>query len=199
MSKKFKTALEYVLISEGVIAGKKGNVDHPKDEGGRTGSGILQREYDKYRKAKGLTTRDVWEIEDRERDDIYKRNYWLPMNCEKMPYDVAYVVFDSAVLHGVNFTRKAVQRALNVKVDGIIGPMTLAAAKAVDPRLFWKRFRIARWKRMKSRKSFPTFKKGWTKRLNDVEANLEELLTHYNSPDPAENKYDPFVASAPRC
>lgn len=176
MSQKFKTALRLVLISEGILDGKSGNVDHPDDEGGRTGAGILQTEYDKWLSANDLPHRDVWDMPEKHRTAIYKANYWDPMVAEKMPLTIGYMAFDAAVLHGVGFAPKAIQKALNVKVDGEIGPMTLAAANAIHPDTFRDRLRQLRWARMQSRKSFPTFKAGWEKRLNDVDRNVRQLL-----------------------
>lgn len=175
-SNKFKSALNLVLVSEGVVNGKQGNVDHPDDEGGRTGGGILQTEYDRWRTAKRLPKRDVWDMTADERAAIYHENYWSPMKCEGMPLPIAYMTFDSAVLHGVNFTPKAAQYAIGVRQDGIIGPVTLAAAKAQEPLAAWARFRERRWARMQSRPSFPTFAKGWKKRLDDVERNVRAMV-----------------------
>lgn len=169
-SAKFKQALRYVLKSEG------GNDDHPDDEGGRTGQGITQSEYDAWLEAQGLQRRDVWDMTEKHRDAIYCDKYWAPMQAEKMPLPVAYVAFDSAVLHGVGFAQKAIQRALNVKADGVIGKMTLAAANAIDADVFEARMRGLRWARMQTRKSFPTFKAGWEKRLNDVGKNVRSML-----------------------
>lgn len=173
---KFKTALNHVLVSEGVIKGKKGNVDHPDDEGGRTGGGILQTEYDRWLKKHGKAPTDVWDMPEAHRSAIYHENYWEPMKCEAMPLPIAYMTFDSAVLHGVNFTPKAAQEAIGVRADGIIGKVTLAAAKAQEPLRVWERFRAVRWKRMQSRPSFPTFGPGWKKRLNDVESNVRAMV-----------------------
>ena len=169
-SAKFKNALRLVLKSEG------GNDDDPNDEGGRTGQGILQSEYTKWLKANDLPNKDVWEMPDKHRDTIYCDKYWEPMKAEKMPLPIAYMVFDAAVNHGVGFAPKALQKSLNVKVDGIIGNMTIAAANAIDTEVFRERFRAQRWARMQSRPSFPSFKTGWEKRLNDVDRNVRAML-----------------------
>lgn len=169
-SAKFKNALRYLLKSEG------GNDDDPNDEGGRTGQGITQSEYTAWLKAQGLPKRDVWEMPDKHRDTIYCDKYWDAVSAEKMPLPIGYVAFDTAVLHGVGFAPKAIQKALNVKVDGIIGKMTLAAANAIDPELFEARMRDLRWARMQTRPSFPSFKAGWEKRLNDVGKNVRSML-----------------------
>jgi lysozyme family protein len=173
---KFAESLKRTLISEGVVDNQNGNVDHPDDEGGRTGAGILQTEYDKWRAKRRQASRDVWQMSREERDQIYWENYWIPMNCSDFPLAVAYMAFDTAVLHGVNFAKPALQRALGVKDDGIIGPITVMAANSKNPRDIMHNLRDERWARMQSRPSFPTFKKGWKKRLDDVERNAEDLI-----------------------
>lgn len=167
---KFKTALKYLRKSEG------GNVDDPRDEGGRTGQGVTQSEYTEWLKSKGMRDRDVFTMPDAHRDALYCEKYWDPMQADKMPLPIGYMVFDASIHHGVNFAPKAMQKALNVKVDGIIGKMTLAAANAIDPLVFEQRMRDLRWARMQTRKSFPTFKDGWEKRLNDVGKNVRAML-----------------------
>lgn len=169
-SAKFKNALRYVLKSEA------GNDDDPNDEGGRTGQGITQSEYSAWLASKGLPEADVWNMPDKHRDAIYCDEYWDKMASDKMPLPVGYVAFDSAVLHGVPFTQRAIQKALHVKVDSVIGKMTIAAANAIEPDVFEARMRELRWARMASRKSFPSFKVGWEKRLNDVGKNVRAML-----------------------
>lgn len=169
-SNKFKTALRHVLKSEG------GKVDDPNDAGGRTNQGIIQTRYDEYRVIKKKPTRDVWSMEDNERDEIYHSLYWKPMRCDEMPLPIAYMAFDCSVLHGVNFAPKCLQVGVGVLQDGQIGPVTLAAAKAQDVIRVRDRMREVRWERMKSRPSFKFHKNGWTKRLDDVGKNVTSML-----------------------
>lgn len=169
-SQKFKAALKFVLASEG------GNDDDPNDEGGRTGQGIIQSEFNRWLASKGKSPRDVWTMTPAERDAIYFDFYWAPLLCEDVPLPMAYMLFDTGVHQGINFAPKAFQQGVGVLADGAIGPVTKAAAKAQDPLVAWSRLRAARWARMQTRKSFEDFKKGWKKRLDDVEANVKSLV-----------------------
>jgi lysozyme family protein len=68
---------------------------------------------------------------------IYKKLYWQACRCDSLPPGVDLIVFDSAVNHGVRNAGLFLQRALRdlddkVKIDGAIGPKTLAAVKRVD-------------------------------------------------------------------
>ena len=62
---RFDSCLPWILKMEG------GNDDDPHDHGGRTSRGVIQREYDAYRREKGEATRDVWTASDAEIADIY--------------------------------------------------------------------------------------------------------------------------------
>ena len=65
MESNFKPSLAAVLKSEG------GNDDDPQDHGGRTSRGVIQREYDAWRKEKGLFALDVWKAPDSDIAMIY--------------------------------------------------------------------------------------------------------------------------------
>lgn len=61
----------------------------------------------------------------------YRANMWLPYHCDEMPWPVCLAVFDGIVNGG---GAAALQRALGVDDDGIIGSITMAALRAdTDP------------------------------------------------------------------
>lgn len=160
---KFKTCLAHVLKFEG------GNDDHPDDPGGRTGQGILQREYTKWLAAQGRPDRDVWEIPDRDRDAIYWENYWDPMKLDDYPLVIAFLMFDTGVLNGIGFARRNAQRTVGVRQDGLIGPITKAALNAVDKATFLERFMHHRRNYLRTRPAWATFGRGWLNRMDKVE------------------------------
>ena len=118
----FENALALVLGHEGGLSEDK------HDPGGRTYQGILQTEYDVYRRSKGERTRDVAKMEPAERDEIYKKSYWDMVRADDLPVGLDYVLFDGAVNSGVSRSIQWLQRALgSVSIDGSLGPVTLAA------------------------------------------------------------------------
>jgi lysozyme family protein len=59
------------------------------------------------------------------------------MHCDDLPPGLAFILFDSAVNSGVPAASKWLQGTLvrwgqDVKIDGVIGPVTVAAAKRVS-------------------------------------------------------------------
>jgi lysozyme family protein len=117
----FQRALAFVLKAEG------GYTNHPADRGGPTNKGILQREYDQYRRAKGHPLVDVLDILNAEVEDIYWRDYWLAGRCDRMPWPVSLAQFDACVNTGVAQAAKFLQRTVGARDDGVVGPLSLGA------------------------------------------------------------------------
>lgn len=163
-SSRFDICLPRILKHEG------GYVNHPKDPGGATNKGIIQRTYDSWRDRQGQRRQSVRNISDAEVAAIYKRDYWDEVSGDDLPAGVDYAVFDFAVNSGIHRASQFLQRQVGVADDGKIGPATLAAvAKAdagklaadlCDARLFWLQ-RLPHWS---------TFGKGWGARVADVKA-----------------------------
>ena len=167
----FKRADERVSVHEG------GYVNHPKDPGGATDRGVTQRVYDAFRQRNGMTSRDVRLMTDGERVAIYRGSYWLPIKGDQLPPGVGYVVYDGAVNSGVSQSVKWLQRALGVKVDGVLGPATLAAAQQ-DPDHDALIVRICerRMAFLRALRTWKTFGKGWTRRVQDVESDGRNMV-----------------------
>ena len=159
----FKQALSEVLKDEG------GYSNHPKDPGGATNYGIIQRVYDAYRTRVGMPAQSVKQISRPEVEAIYRASYWDLGKCGSLPDGVDYVVFDGCVNSGVKQSIKWLQRALAVKDDGIIGPATIAAAKAYpDHALLVEKICDLRLKFLQALSTWSTFGRGWSRRVARV-------------------------------
>ena len=161
---EFQRALAKVLVHEG------GYVNHPKDPGGATNFGITQGVYDTYRRSVALKHQSVKLISTSERDAIYRTRYWALVKGDSLPPGVSYVVFDGAVNSGVAQSVKWLQRALGgVKVDGVIGQETLEAVRRLnDHDALIARIIARRMAFMRALKTWATFGKGWTRRVDGV-------------------------------
>ena len=100
-SNNFERCLAITLKWEG------GYSNHPDDPGGPTMQGIIQREYDAWRKKHGKRSRPVSQIEEDELQTIYRQEYWDAMACEEFA-DCVYLALAGI---GVSF-RYASRRAL---------------------------------------------------------------------------------------
>jgi lysozyme family protein len=167
MNSNFEKALALVLEHEG------GWVNHPKDPGGATMKGVTQEVYNAYRKLRGRGLLSVKYITDEELRAIYKFQYWDKVQGDFLPSGVDYAVFDFAVNSGVSRAAKYLQAVVGVAQDGQIGAKTLSAitspAKTINA-LCDRRMGFVR-----NLKTFLTFGKGWTRRVQGVRAHALEM------------------------
>jgi lysozyme family protein len=163
MTPRFVKALEHTLRFEG------GYVHHPLDRGGATNYGITQKTYDGWRRTTGKPLQSVEFITDLEVRGIYFENYWQPCNCEALPERLGECVFDMAVNSGPWNAKLTLQRAVMVRADGVIGPLTISAAKSMPDAVlrFLKRRGAFIQEILYTRPSQVAFLEGWFNRLLD--------------------------------
>ncbi|WP_158966277.1 glycoside hydrolase family 108 protein [Chachezhania sediminis] len=184
MTDRFARALPRILAHEG------GFVNHPADPGGATNRGITQATYNGWLKSQGRASRPVQYISDAEVAAIYGVQYWDAIRGDELPAGVAYAVFDAAVNSGPARAAKWLQAAVGVTADGVIGVQTLAAAAKAPAHKVIDAMCDARLAFLKRLRAWPTFGKGWTRRVADV-----RQLAHMWATD--EDLAPPKVASAP--
>lgn len=166
----FASSLRIILRAEG------GYVNDPNDPGGATNQGITQAVYDSWRRGRGLSTRPVRGIDPSEIRQIYLERYWTPARCDELSSPVALVHFDCAVNAGVEQAALTLQRAVGVTADGVIGPVTLATARARPPldlvdEMLFQRLRYYRAIALRKRpdgRDLRAFLPAWTGRLLDL-------------------------------
>lgn len=166
----YDRALSEVFKHEG------GYVDHPKDPGGATNMGITFAVLKAWR-GKEITKQDVKNLTRAEAADIYRKNYWDKVRGDELPAGLDLAVFDFAVNSGPKRAAEFLQRLLGVTADGIIGPDTLAAVRAIkDVALLVNMYMDRRESFLKGLKTFPTFGKGWMSRTKAVRQSALELV-----------------------
>ncbi|RAI37536.1 hypothetical protein CH338_15780 [Rhodoplanes elegans] len=164
MKQNFGKALERVLVYEG------GYSNHPRDPGGPTNKGIIQRVYDGYRRGRGEAPRSVRELTRDELVEIYRRQYWDRIQGDRLPAGVDIVVFDGAVNSGFSQSTKWLQRALGLaRVDGELGEATLAAALShPDHDALIADICARRLGMLQNLSTWDVFGKGWGRRVANV-------------------------------
>lgn len=158
----FARALDLVLRHEG------GYVDHPRDPGGATNMGITRATLAGWR-GTPVTRRDVRRLTLAEAARIYRHLYWDAVCGDELPAGLDYCAFDAAVNSGPARAARWLQRALGVRADGVIGPVTLAAA-AAEPVAAIRRMARARLSFLQRLMTWTTFGRGWSRRVRDMEA-----------------------------
>ena len=153
----FDQAFDILLRHEG------GFSDHPSDPGGKTRFGITEAV------AREVGYRgDMRELPLDLAKRIYKDRYWDAVRADELPEAVRYTVFDAAVNSGPRQAIRWLQRAVGVRDDGVIGPITLSAVRATDPQALLRRILSARLRFMTDLPTWPAFGRGWARRIADL-------------------------------
>lgn len=186
----FQRCLRFVRRWEG------GWSDHKDDPGGATQYGITLATYTSWRRSQGLpdpSADDLRAITEEEVEAIYQQNYWGACRCDELPLPIALVVFDMAVNAGPSRSIRLLQEALGVKVDGIIGPKTLAAARAADPQKAAAEFTARRSLYYASLSTFRTFGLGWMRRTAAALSTATVMAIHSPALSPSLAPPDPIA------
>lgn len=151
-----------------VLRHEGGFVNHPKDPGGATNMGITRATLSLWRGELASVT-DVRNLTQAEARQIYFALYWNPLNADRLPPGLNLEVFDFGVNAGVRRSAMMLQLLLAVKepglaIDGVIGPMTLAAVAQRPLDVLIEAFHGARMDHYHSLAGWGTFGKGWTAR-----------------------------------
>lgn len=168
----FARALPILLEQEG------GYVNHPQDPGGRTNLGVTQRVWEAWTGTKasesvmrGLTVDDV--------APLYRKNYWDAVKGDELPAGVALSVFDFGVNAGPARAARYLQITVGAFPDGKIGPETLAKVKEYTEResqaALVREYAQHRRDYYRRLKTFPTFGRGWLRRVEHIEAESLKL------------------------
>ncbi len=166
-----KLLLPFILRWEG------GYVNDPLDRGGATNKGVTIATWRKVGYDKdGDGDIDVDDLKRLTDEDVLNRvlkpHYWDRWKADQIEIQqVAEILVDwvwASGAHGI----KIPQRILGLKVDGIVGPVTLAAVNAADPKDLFNRIKAEReaflYGIVKRNPSQKRFIKGWLNRLNAI-------------------------------
>jgi len=143
---------------DALVGNEGGYSNNPKDPGGETMWGVTAR----VARAAGY----AGAMKDLPRDTaktIAKRLYWDPLQLDQFDPRVAFQIFDANYNGGHPVIW--MQGAAGAKVDGIIGPATIAAVQSIDPLRFILRWNALRLSYFTSLATWPTFGKGWSRRI----------------------------------
>lgn len=166
---KFEIAIPHTLVWEG------GYINHPADPGGETNRGITDRLDGKVDgqvdiNGDGIGDVDIKNLTESQAKEVYRRRFWDKMQGDKIESQhIANILFDGYVNCGVNGI-KLMQRLLNLKDDGVVGPKTLAAINGADEVTLYENYKDARidyYLDLAERKpALKVFLKGWLNRIN---------------------------------
>lgn len=128
---RFQHCFSLVVSHEGAYS------DDPRDRGNWTHGKVGEGELKGTKFGISAWAYPALDIKNLTLDDaraIYHRDYWGRILGDHLPYALALATFDAAVNCGQLVGAGFLQAGLRVRVDGAIGPITLAAANKADIR-----------------------------------------------------------------
>ncbi|MFH6786641.1 glycoside hydrolase family 108 protein [Methylobacterium sp. MA0201] len=161
-----------------ILAHEAGYVNNPKDPGGPTNRGITQATLAAWR-GHPVTKADVRALPEAEAVAIYRAEYWDRVHGDALPGGLDYAVVDFGVNSGVGRANRYLQSVLKARklyagdIDGVVGAKTLAAIGGLTPAVVAAVIRdlcAMRLRYLKSLDGWPTFGKGWSRRVSEVQA-----------------------------
>jgi len=168
MRENFEKSLAELLEHEG------GYVNHPSDPGGATNLGVTQEVWEDWidrtvseENMKALTPAKV--------APLYREMYWDRVKGDKLPSGVDYLVFDAAVNSGASRAAKWLQTTVGAVADGAIGEQTLKQVLLTNPKMIIDKYSAIRLEFLKGRSTWPTFGKGWERRVEEVKATALKM------------------------
>lgn len=177
MIENWDAAFEHVINHEG------GFTDDERDAGnklpdGRKGCtmwGCTQANWEAYI-GKKITHDDMRALKKEDVKPLYKKNYWDAIRGDVMPKGIDYLLFDFAINAGATQSKKLLQKAVGATPDGIIGSGTLREMQNISEAELIIRFSEEKEKFYKSLSSFPTYGKGWLRRVAQVKTISEGMI-----------------------
>jgi lysozyme family protein len=166
-AENFHACLAFTLKYEG------GRSNDPHDRGGRTMEGVTQATYDAYRVKKPLGRTDVFTMGAAERDEIYRNEYWDPVNGDVLRAGEDLCVFDFAVNSGV-------ARARDISAVWRRSPVNDAIGRICAHRLSF----------LHALRTWSYFGAGWGRRVAACEALAIRMAYGKSAPEVLARKAD---------
>jgi len=147
----------FLVAINRVLGIEAGLVDDPNDPGGVTKWGISKRSYPNL---------DITNLTRDQAVALYHRDFWSVLGLDSLPLSIASQILDFAVNSGGDIAKRALQRAVGVAPDGVVGGHTLAALKSTEPHDLIMIFLAERLDFMTGCKNWGADGKGWARRVS---------------------------------
>lgn len=153
----------------------KGFANDPDDLGGATMCGVTLATFAEYCRRKGYprpTIVRLKAIKYKEWLEILKTMFWDKWKADQINNESIAIILVDWVWGSGKYGITIPQKAIGVTADGIVGPKTIAAVNAKDPKQLFdliRKERLAYIERIcRSRPTNLKYKRGWLNRLNDI-------------------------------
>lgn len=153
----------------------KGFANDPDDLGGATMCGVTLTTFTEYCRRKGYPRPTIVRLKAityKEWLEILKTMFWDKWKADQINNESIALILVDWVWGSGKYGITIPQKAIGVTADGIVGPKTIAAVNAKDPKQLFdliRKERLAYIERIcRSRPTNLKYKRGWLNRLNDI-------------------------------
>ena len=101
---------------------------------------------------------------------IYRQKYAAPIRFDDLPAGIDLATLDPAINSGPPRGVRWMQQGLGIMADGVMGPVTIKAARGANPVEAVQRACAARMGFLRGLKIWATYKNGWSRRVAAIEA-----------------------------
>lgn len=159
----YQRTLANILVSEG------GNDNDPEDPGGRTSRGIIQTEWNGWRKTHPGLPSDVWRAPQSQIEAIYRQKYWDALNGDALPAGLDYTVVDYGVNSGIARSGRVLRQVLGLETrDWHVTQEVLDAIKKRAVTALIRQINQERHDFLHRLHTCPRFCGGWDRRVASV-------------------------------
>jgi lysozyme family protein len=179
------TAANYDECIEKVLEYEGGYQNDPNDSGNWTGCSPGKGENRGTNRGISACTypaEDIKNMTEERAREIYRSDFWNPIQGDNLPAGVDLCTFDGSVNSGRSRGVAWLQRAVGVEDDGIVGALTIEAANAADDHATIDGMCDERMHFLRGLETWPLYGTGWTNRVEDVRATAHDMVEQVEPP-----------------
>ena len=152
-----------------ILSWEGGFVNDLRDPGGATNKGVtlatFRSVFDKDK-----TVKDLKKITDSQWMTIFKTKFWDRYKADSIKDEwITYLLVDWLWTSGPGNAIERVQKFLGLKIDGIVGNVTINKINSYNGKELFIKLWHLRENFIKTRAQYPIYGKGWLRRLNGIQ------------------------------
>ena len=152
-----------------ILSWEGGFVNDLRDPGGATNKGVTLATFRSIF-GKDKTVKDLKKITDSQWMTIFKTKFWDRYKADNIKDEwITYLLVDWLWTSGPGNAIERVQKFLGLKVDGIVGNVTINKINSFDVKELFIKLWHLRENFIKTRAQYPIYGKGWLRRLNGIQ------------------------------
>ena len=152
-----------------ILSWEGGFVNDLRDPGGATNKGVTLATFRSVF-GKDKIVKDLKKITDSQWMTIFKTKFWDRYKADSIKDEwITYLLVDWLWTSGPGNAIERVQKFLGLKVDGIVGNVTINKINSFNGKELFIKLWHLREDFIKTRAQYPIYGKGWLRRLNGIQ------------------------------